>query len=246
MCTKIRAITTDNGSEMPPAMKIVMEYLNERYTLKLECDWYIRFVCHIVNRAVVDCEALVQQLVAKLKEILKAIRNTLLMRHKFKEAQALLGKTTMKEVPSLDVDTRWNSIFIMIDVCFELRSVFVAMANQPEFSGKLGRLTELEWRQVKSVKDFLQPVYEMKTMVCGSKYPTLGIHPLIFESLESHCVDTIIGNLATGFKTPMSKQADQAMLNKLKKYKEHLNSPLAKLAVLLAQQRQMSRKTFTI
>ncbi|OAE35332.1 hypothetical protein AXG93_4491s1120 [Marchantia polymorpha subsp. ruderalis] len=102
-----------------------------------------------------------------------------------------------------------------------------------EFSNKLKCLTALQWRQVKSVKDFLQQAYELTTTASGSKYATIGLLPLIFESLESHSKYTMTGNLSTGFTTPLAKIAAEAMLNKLNKYKNSLNSQLAKLAVIL-------------
>ncbi|OAE20856.1 hypothetical protein AXG93_3256s1000 [Marchantia polymorpha subsp. ruderalis] len=99
-----------------------------------------------------------------------------------------------------------------------------------EFSDKLNCLTALKWRQVKFVKDFLQPAYELNTTASGSKYATIGMLTLIFESLDSHCKDTMIGCLPTGFITPL---AAEAMLNKLNKYEDNLNNQLAKLAVIL-------------
>jgi hypothetical protein len=214
-------------------MKLVMEFRNAHFHLHLDSDWHIRCVCHVINRAVIDCEALVKGTVSKLRDILKMVRNTALMRAAFKQVQIMLGMEHHKDVPGLDVDNRWNSMFIMIDGCFQLANVFEALANKPEFSDKLERLTSLEWRQIKSVKDFLEPAFDLTTTVSGSKYATLAMQPLIFESLESHCQDTISGRLSTGLLTPVAKQAAQAMLNKLDKYRGNLNSSLAKLAVVL-------------
>lgn len=140
---------------------------------------------------------------------------------------------TIKDVPSLDADNRWNSLFIMIDLCYELASVLDALSNKPEFSGKLNKLTQFEWRQIKSIKDFLQRAFELTTMVSGTQYATLGLQPFIFESLESFCNDTINGTLETGFTTLFSKQAAQAMLSKFDKNKDNMNSEIKKLAVVL-------------
>lgn len=54
--TRVRAVTSDRGSEMSPAMIRVRQVLNERYHLNLEEDWHVRCICHIMNQAVVDAE----------------------------------------------------------------------------------------------------------------------------------------------------------------------------------------------
>lgn len=55
--------------------------------------------------------------------------------------------------------------------------------------------------------------------------------PLIFETLQSHCNDTITGHAAHGCTTGPARLAGKAMLGKLNKYKEYLNSQPSKLVV---------------
>jgi hypothetical protein len=93
---------------MPPAMKIVKEVLNKDFNLFLDDDFHIRCICHIINPAVVDCEAL---FLTKMWEMLKMTRNAQRMREAFKEVQISLAVQTSKSVPGLDVDNRWNSMF---------------------------------------------------------------------------------------------------------------------------------------
>lgn len=120
LSTKVRAITTDSGSEMPPAMKVVMERLNDDFDTKLSEDWHIRCACHIMDRAVIDCEALVKKETAMVRDLLKTIRNSTPLRVAWKQIQIRLGREQkdVVDVPNLDVETRWNSMFIMIDACY--------------------------------------------------------------------------------------------------------------------------------
>lgn len=67
-----------------------------------------------------------------------------------------------------------------------------------EFTGKLKNLDAFQWRQIKAVKDFLAPPFELTTAISGSKYATLSTQPLVYESLTSHCEDTLNGTLETG------------------------------------------------
>ena len=109
--TKVKAIATDSGSEMRPAMNHVRKELNSTYGMSLDEDWHLRCVCHIMNRGVSDCEALMQKQLSLLRTLLKTVRSSTAMRQDFKNIQVRFGKRHILEVPNLDVDTRWNSTF---------------------------------------------------------------------------------------------------------------------------------------
>jgi hypothetical protein len=49
---RVRAVTTDSGSEMPPAIQQVRQYLNEQFSHDFGNDFHIRCGCHIIDRAV--------------------------------------------------------------------------------------------------------------------------------------------------------------------------------------------------
>ena len=232
LATRIRATTTDSGGEMPSSMRHVAAKLNEEFNVKLESDWHVRCVCHIINRAVKDCEAIVKPVVEKIRSLLKMIRVSGALRTAFRDVQVLLGKSTIVDVPGPDVDTRWNSMFEMVDSCFTVRDALESLCNRQEFTASLSgmQLSQTEWREVKAVIDFLRPPSELTSTASGSTYVSLSIQPLIYESLKAHCLSTISGTLESGFTVPAAKRAAEAMLAKLEKYKDNLNSPLCLLA----------------
>ena len=165
--TKIREVTTDSGSEMPPAMNHVRGELNQQLELKLTGDWHIRCVCHIMNRTVIDCGNLVKIEVEKVRIMLKTVRNCVPMRQEFKQIQVRLGRPvkSIVEVPNLDVENRWNSMFTMIDKCFVQQDVFETFSNMDTFYGKIVTLTNFEWRQIKAIRDFLEPAYKLTNVL---------------------------------------------------------------------------------
>ncbi|OAE33137.1 hypothetical protein AXG93_4773s1100 [Marchantia polymorpha subsp. ruderalis] len=229
---RITAVTTNSGGEMPPAMRHVAAKLNEEFDAKLESDWHVRCVCHIINRAVKDCETIVKLVVEKIRSLLKMICVSAVLRVAFREIQVLLGRRNIVDVPGLDVETRWNSMFEMIDNCFLVKDVFESMCNKEDFTAALGglQLSQTDWREIKAVVNFLRPASELTTTASGSSYVTLSIQPLIYESLKTHCLSTISDTLEYGFTVPAAKRAAEAMLSKLEKYKENMNSPLCLLA----------------
>lgn len=197
---------------MPPAMRHVAAKLNEEFDAKLESDWHIRCVCHIINRAVKDYETIVKPVVEKIQSLLKMIRVSAVLCVAFREIQVLLGRRNIVDVPGLDVETWWNSMFEMVDNCFLVKDVFESMCNKEEFTSALGdlQLSQTDWREIKAVVDFLRPASALTTTASGSSYVTLSIQPLIYESLKTHCLSTISGTLESGFTVPAAKRCFQS------------------------------------
>ena len=51
--SRVRAITTDNASEMEPAIDGVCSHLNATFQLGLHKDFHVRCACHVINIAAV-------------------------------------------------------------------------------------------------------------------------------------------------------------------------------------------------
>jgi hypothetical protein len=96
--TRVRAVTTDSGSEMPAAMKHIREELKSLYKLRLDEDWHVRCVCHIINRAVVDATKLIKDEVSILRYLLKIVCNSTKVRASFGELSVTLG-ISKKSIP---------------------------------------------------------------------------------------------------------------------------------------------------
>jgi hypothetical protein len=171
----------------------------------------------------------------KFQTMIKTIRLSPKLMAGFKNVQVRLGKkeSETKEVPGLDVENRWNMTFLMIDAAYTLQDTFESLSNIEEHCGKIVTLTLLEWRCIKAFKDFLAPAFEMTVAASGSSYATLSNQPLIYESLKIHCDDTISGTLVSGFTTPDTKKAVEALKEKLEKYRDHLTGTLPMLALAL-------------
>jgi hypothetical protein len=112
---------------------------------------------------------LVAKYVNNVREMLKVVRVTPMLGQQFRTAQIEMGLSTTKEVPNLDVENRWNSMFMMLESCFQTKDIFEALCKMPIFSGRLTTLSDLEWQELKTLKDFLEPAYELTTDVSGSK-----------------------------------------------------------------------------
>ena len=157
------------------------------------------------------------------------------MRIVFGEIQIRLGRIVKQKFPGLDVDTIWNSMFDIINKCFQLRDVFEALCNMEEFKERLqpNQLSNTNWEVLKSVINFLAEAKEYTVVSSGRSYPTLSMQPMVYKALEMLCQKTISGEAETGFTTPVVKKAAAAMQQKLLKYYHHLNSTMARIALVL-------------
>ena len=198
--TRVAAITTDSGSEMISAMRLLRIMLQTEFSVRIDEGWHIRCICHVMNRAAVDARSFIQSNVEKIRSLLKAVRGSMLMREEFAVIQIRLGKTSQSQVPNLDVDTRWNSMYSMVSSCYKLRDVFESLWNMDGYRTKLEsfQLSDQDWRVLKSCIDFLERMDCFTKSASGSSYATLSVQTIIFDSLVKHCNRHITGRSLTG------------------------------------------------
>lgn len=83
---------------------------------------------------------------------------------------------------------------------------------------------------MKCFKDFLAPTYEMNILSNG-QYAILLNQCLVYESLKTHCQESINRMINSSFTAPESKDVARAMMIKLEIYHEHLTELLTMLAL---------------
>jgi nucleoside-triphosphatase THEP1 len=242
--TRVRAITTDSGGEMIPAIDRVRRHLIDNLAVNVGTseNFHIRCVCHVINRSVVDAIGMMKSEVGKIRNLLKLIRGSGQMRQKYADLSVVLGRAQRQSVPNLDVETRWNSMFLMIEDCFKNRDILESLCNQAEFMPKLekSKLSDDDWRVLKSSKDFLEAAYKCTNAASGQNYATLAMQPLIYSHLNKLCDWTIAGNTATGFTTPAVQNAAKKMSAKLAKYGSNPTNSTAMIALFLDPRRSSS------
>ena len=66
-------------------------------------SFHIRCVFHVMNRAAVDSERVINDEVGKGRKLLKVVRATVRMREEFEKIKVRLGSRRKLNVPNLDV-----------------------------------------------------------------------------------------------------------------------------------------------
>jgi hypothetical protein len=158
------------------------------------------------------------------------------IRQKFSQLAVMLGEIdSHRNLPSMDVETRWNSMFTMISECYDRRLVFQSLCKCAEFKERLQKhlITDIEWRVLKSSMHFLSDAHDCTKMASGSSYATISMQPLIFNRLLKLCDATISGTVTTGFTTPVVQKAAAALKSKLLTYEAYMCSENNMIALVL-------------
>ncbi|KAK9922177.1 hypothetical protein M0R45_030656 [Rubus argutus] len=134
---KVLTVSVDNAS----ANMVAIDYLRKKmmtWEKKPICAGkylHVRCLAHIVNLIVRSGLAILDRLVASIRNAVKYVRSSSSRLDVFKKCVAK-EKLECKKICVLDVPTRWNSTFIMLDTALELRKAFDRMAEEEMKSWK--------------------------------------------------------------------------------------------------------------
>jgi hypothetical protein len=232
---KVMAITSDNASEMVAAIRELRKLLNLEYNADIEYDFHLRCICHVLNLGVQDALKLLKEVTAKLRQLLKVIRSSPASIAKFKNLQISLENETIYEVPSLDVETRWNSTYSMVIKCYRLKAVFDSMCDTASVGDmlKIMKLSATEWEAMYSIASFLEIAFNATEAASGCDYLTLSLQPIIFNILLNHCLKAETGKLKAVSTVPEIVEAAGKLKVKLQKYEKKLCGFLPCVALAL-------------
>ncbi|KZV21280.1 hypothetical protein F511_26238 [Dorcoceras hygrometricum] len=167
----------------------------------------MRCMCHILNLIVNDG-------LKELDSSIKVIRNSVIFIHsspsrlnKFREF-AVLAKFSITSTVPMDVKTRWNATYKMLEVALKYRRVFERMAEE-----WLGPPVADDWENTKAFVHFLKNFYDATLELSASKSPT---SQLIYQSLIALQVE--IERKRLDDSDPTLKKVAHAMKLKFDKY----------------------------
>ncbi|XP_042008263.1 zinc finger BED domain-containing protein RICESLEEPER 2-like [Salvia splendens] len=220
---KMFSIVVDNASSNDSAIDYLKKKLHIENTLQLDGKYmHLRCACHILNLIVKDG-------LKELNYAIKSIRNVVVFIHsspsrlsKFREYAVLAKFSCMSTVP-MDVKTRWNSTYKMLDVALKYRRVFERMADEwipfmkyfdeKDDKGKqrTGPPLKEDWDNAKAFVHFLKNFYDVTLELSASKTPTsqmisVSMFALQIE-IEKKCDDSdpIMSEVAKAMKVKFDK-----------------------------------------
>ena len=185
---------------------------------------HMRCVAHIVNLVVQDGLKIMSHPVQRIRNAVKYVRSSTARMNSFKKC-VTISKVTSKGHLSLDVCTRWNSTFLMLETAVPFERAFDQLRLQdPSYKEELDLLgvegetdppTHDKWVYASVFKLFLQHFFVLTNKVSGTKYVTANtflediadVHFMLGE-WSDHVIygdDEIFKCMATKIKTKYEK-----------------------------------------
>uniref|UniRef100_A0A453LLI9 BED-type domain-containing protein n=1 Tax=Aegilops tauschii subsp. strangulata TaxID=200361 RepID=A0A453LLI9_AEGTS len=233
---RVCTITVDNASSNDTCLAYMKRSLTNARSRYLG----MRCVAHIINLVVQDGLKIMCHPRNRIRSAIKFVRASPTRLDLFKKC-VQLSKVVSKGLINIDVVTRWNSTFIMLETAEKFERAFEQYALQdpnyktelektgpepkPDTPDQRGPPTQSDWVYVREFKQFLQHFYLLTNKVSGTKYVTANtflediadVHFMLGEwSDHVICGDgEIFKCMATKMKTKYEKYwGDPEKMNK--------------------------------
>ncbi|CAL5442639.1 unnamed protein product [Camellia sinensis] len=174
---KLGTLTIDNASSNDVAALSLKRRLVKRDGLLLNGNFFhVRCFSHILNLIVRDGIEEAKSSILALRDYVKYVRSSpsrLQMFKKCAEEERVLDKRAL----CLDVQTRWNSTYVMLNNAIEYQLVFERLEEKDVcFKIKVKNvMTEEDWRTIKSLHKFLENFYVITKRVSGFNWKYCNI-----------------------------------------------------------------------
>lgn len=216
---RVFTITVDNASSNNVSVQYVMNTVNEWGGAILGGQhMHLRCSAHILNLIVQDGLNDYSASISKIRDVVRYVRGSSSRMQKLKEC-ADQAKITTKKIICLDVATRWNSTYLMLDVAEKYQKAFERMEMHDvgyvkEFcTGEVKKCpNESDWEVARVFVKFLKIFYECTLRFSGSKFVTSNqfldrvsfIHSRL-ESWGGNRVDNEFKKMAISMKKKYDK-----------------------------------------
>ena len=178
---RILSITMDNASNND---KLLDELIKKG--IIVDAEQHIRCFAHIVNLAAQDCIYEFEDKLKNLRDLVSEIRNSPLKLERLKGKCSSLSIPFLK--PKLDVKTRWNSTYDMINRALQLKQpLSLLMDELCQENNDFFSLDNSDWEIFSEISLLLKPFKQVTERVSGQQYATFNTVLPLFNFLMDHC-----------------------------------------------------------
>ncbi|XP_055959716.1 zinc finger BED domain-containing protein RICESLEEPER 2-like [Mercurialis annua] len=221
----IFTVTLDNAENNTAAMSFFMKKMLTWGCSPARCKFaHMRCIAHILNLVVSDGLKESGASVQKVRGVVRYIKNSPLRLSKFKECKKTC-ELECKRSLCLDVPTRWNSTYLMLNTACLYQKVFEEYEEtESSFKKDLGDSVPgfLDWEHVRELCGMLECFYKMTLRISGSLYVTSNNH---FNEISDLCTilqdwtrsdDVSLRSMGSKMKQKFDKYwGDPIVMNKL-------------------------------
>ncbi|XP_052882252.1 zinc finger BED domain-containing protein RICESLEEPER 2-like [Gossypium arboreum] len=176
---KLFTVTVDNASSNDVAIGYLRKKLNPQGGLVQNGKYlHMRCMAHILNLIVVEGLKEMNKSVECVRGAVRYVRQSPARLQKFKES-VVVEKIECMKMLCLDVCTRWNSTYLMLDTTQNFERAFERFEEQDtNFRAELERgegwPSVDDWTNVRDLRDFLEHFYEVTLRISGTSYVTFN------------------------------------------------------------------------
>ncbi|XP_075652751.1 zinc finger BED domain-containing protein RICESLEEPER 1-like [Castanea sativa] len=216
----IFTLTVDNANSNLTTIKFLQRVTKDWNETILKNEFMHMRCAHILNLIVGEGLKEIDASVARVREAVRYVKSSLNRNQTFRNFIERLGMES-KSLICLDVPTRWNSIYLILETAKKFEKVFLRMDfeddgyssyfRKNEDSGGLGSLCMSDFQNCRAFMTFLRLFYNATKKFSGSLYATTNtFFDKIFVIQEniSHFVksqNTLLKNTATNMQTKFEK-----------------------------------------
>ena len=174
---KLLGITMDNAASMIAAARELKEKLGNTEFIHQRCS------AHILNIAVQHGLQLATSTIMKVRVFVVKIRQSTKLCDSLRTICKLESIAEIK--PDLDVETRWNSTYLMLKKFHHMRSILdILVAKNRDLTSIY--LQENDWTQINNMIQLLEPIFIATEVLSSSTYPTISDVRLTIIGLLRH------------------------------------------------------------
>lgn len=171
----VLSVTTDNASNMHSACKAMS-------VPQVKC------FAHTLQLAVNEglSHQSITNMVMHARKLTAFFSKSVLASNALTNLQEKLDKS--KKSPIIDVCTRWNSTYFMIERLMDIKSDLYTVLNAPEFTKhKHLLLKDSHWTIIEQILPLLKVLVETTEVLCVEEYATSSVvYPLVFGLMKNH------------------------------------------------------------
>ena len=186
---KIFSLTLDNASANDNMQ------MNLKTQLALEgsllCDgefFHVRCSAHILNLIVQEGLKVASIACHKIRESITYVKGSEARIRNFEECARRVSVDTSVHL-HLDVCTRWNSTYLMLESALKYKRVFTSLALSDKNYKHCPSIDE--WKRGEIICVFLKPFYDMTNLISGTSYPTSNLYFGQVWKIEKFLLDNV-------------------------------------------------------
>jgi hypothetical protein len=173
-------------------------------------DLHVRCAAHILNLVVQDGMDIIKEAIQPVRDVVKHVNSSGPRLQSVNLLPEMSGHKPKKGL-KLDVPTRWNSTFTMLEEALKYRAALTSYADVQNIQGP----TVEEWSLAERVCSFLENFADATKVFSMHKFPTAhryleeiwGIRELLVD--EKYTTDDFLKNLCKDMKDKFDKYWDQ-------------------------------------